>query len=76
MDEQLQEIFRKVFSDSELILKDEMTAKDVSGWDSLNHINLIAAVEGSFSIKFSMREITSLRSVGELKELISQKTVS
>ena len=49
---QLTEIFRKLFKNPELILNDELTAKDVKGWDSLNHINLIVATEKSFKIKY------------------------
>ena len=41
----LQEIFRQVFGDPTIELRDDMTAADVDGWDSLAHINLIIAVE-------------------------------
>ncbi len=41
--EQVQDVFRTVFDDPEIVLRDEMTADDISGWDSLAHINLMVA---------------------------------
>ena len=73
---QLTEIFRKVFKNPELILNDELTAKDVKGWDSLNHINLIVATEKSFKIKFTTKEIQGLPNVGKLIDVIHTKITS
>ena len=73
---QLTEIFRKVFKNPELILNDELTAKDVKGWDSLNHINLIVATEKSFKIKFTTKEIQGLPNVGKLIDVIHSELTS
>ena len=75
--EGLQEIFRIVFGDEELILTDELTADDVDGWDSLMHINLIVAVEKHFQVKFATAEISRLKeqgqTVGSLIQVIEEK---
>jgi acyl carrier protein len=71
--ERLQKVFRIVFDDDALVLRDEMTAKDIEDWDSLRHISLLVAVEREFNIKFSLREVKKLVNVGELKKLISGK---
>jgi acyl carrier protein len=63
--DRLQSIFRQVFNDPEIVLRDEMTANDVDGWDSLNHINLIVAVEKSLGIKFATAEISRLKEPGQ-----------
>ncbi|MBQ9008311.1 MAG: acyl carrier protein, partial [Clostridia bacterium] len=42
-------------------------------WDSLEHINLMVAVENAFGIKFNMGQIGSLKNVGEMVDLIEQK---
>ena len=39
-------------------------------WDSLEHINLIVAVERCFGIKFTMGETTGLKNVGEMVDKI------
>ena len=73
MDERLQRIFREIFRNDDLILKDDMTADDIEGWDSLQHINLIIALEKEFHIKFSLPEVKSLANIGGLKKLILEK---
>ena len=70
---QLNEVFRKIFKNPDLSITDEMTAKDVKGWDSLNHINLIVAIEKSFKIKFKTKEIQGLPNVGNLIDVVHQK---
>ncbi|MCB1142585.1 MAG: acyl carrier protein [Leptospiraceae bacterium] len=71
--DQLNEIFTKIFKKPDIQIHDEMTAKDVKGWDSLNHINLIVAIEKSFKIKFTTKEIQGLPNVGKLIDVIHQK---
>ena len=69
----LTEIFRTLFNNTALQLKDELTASDVPGWDSFNHINLVMYVEDEFGIQFTTREIAALKNVGEFKILIAAK---
>ena len=66
----LNDVFREVFENDSILIFDEMTANDVSEWDSLNHINLIVAVEKRFKVSFTTRELSSLRNVGEFIKLI------
>ena len=66
-------IFRTLFNDPELRLGDELTASDVPGWDSFNHINLVMYIEEEFAIQFTTREIAGLKNVGEFKVLIAGK---
>ena len=63
--EQMQTVFRNVFNDDEIVLRDDMTADDVDGWDSLAHINLIIAMERHFKIKFATAEISGLKADGQ-----------
>ena len=48
-----------------LVLRDDMTADDVDGWDSLTHINLIIALERGLGIKFATAEISRLKEPGQ-----------
>lgn len=45
-------------------------------WTSLKHIQLIAAMEDEYAVRFSPNEIRSVRSVGVLREVLRQKGVS
>lgn len=69
----LNRIFCEVFDDEDIRITPEMTANDVDGWDSLSHVNLIVAVESKFDIRFSRKEIVSLKNVSDLLECIRNK---
>ncbi len=71
--EQLTGVFHNVFDDEKIVLHDALTAKDVKDWDSLNHINLIVAVEMKFGIKLKTAEIARLANVGQFIDVILQK---
>lgn len=71
--QQIQEIFRDVLDDEEIVLTESATAEDVEGWDSLTHIQLIVAIEKQFKIKFTSKEILSWKNVGELVDCLAAK---
>ncbi len=71
--ERLTLIFREAFNDSSLVLKDEMTAADVDGWDSLTHMFMIAKVEASFGIKLKLKELNRLKQVGDIIAILEEK---
>ena len=69
----LTSVFREVFDEPTLVLREDMTATDIANWDSLNHIDLIVAVERKFKVKFTTRDVAALKTVGELAELTAKK---
>lgn len=73
----LQEIFREVFDDPTIVLRDDMTAADVDGWDSVTHIDLLIAVERSLGIRFATAEMSRLKepdqNIGSFLRLIDSK---
>lgn len=68
--ETLTEVFRDVFDDESIEISDDTTSDDIDDWDSLEHINLIAAVEMEFGIKFNMGQIVTMKNVGEMVDII------
>ena len=46
----LNEVFQDVFDDESITVNDATTSNDIADWDSLEHINLIAAVEQEFGV--------------------------
>lgn len=71
--QKLDEVFQDVFDDPNIRVTDETTAADIEDWDSLEHINLIVAVEKAFGVKFGMGEVTHMENVGEMADLIAKK---
>ncbi|MDD6490329.1 MAG: acyl carrier protein [Clostridia bacterium] len=70
----LNKIFRDVFDDDSITVNPKTTADDIDDWDSLEHITLISAVEREFKMKFKMGEISSMKNVGEMADIIAART--
>ena len=68
--EKLNEVFRDVFDDDTITVTDATTADDIEEWDSLEHINLLAAVEQEFGMKFNMGQVVSMKNVGEMADIV------
>ena len=69
----LTDIFRDVFDDDSLVISDKTTAADIEDWDSLEHINLVGAVESEFGLRFKMREVSGMKNVGEMVDVIMEE---
>ncbi len=74
--EKLETVFRREFEDETILLTTETTADDISEWDSLSHVNLILAIEEAFDLHFNVTEIATLENVGQLADIIQQKSTS
>jgi acyl carrier protein len=71
--QKLTAIFRQLFDDDTLEIRDETTAKDIDQWDSLNHINLIVATEQKFGVRFKTAEVAGFANVGQLVDTLQAK---
>jgi acyl carrier protein len=69
----LNQVFRQVLEDDTIVLTRDTTAEDVDGWDSMNHIFIVAELEKRFGLKFRAAEMEELKNVGELVALLRQK---
>ena len=63
-------VFKDVFDDRSIKINDSTTSKDIIGWDSLMHIQLIASVQDEFEIDFAVEDVANMKNVGELVDLI------
>ncbi len=71
--ERLNEVFQDVFDDESIKVNPGTTAKDIDDWDSLEHIRLIAAVEREFGMRFKMGEVSTMKNVGEMANIIAAR---
>ena len=71
--ERLNSVFREVFDDENIVLGEETTADDIDEWDSLEHITLIGAIESEFRMRFKMHEVSTMKNVGEMVDIIAAR---
>jgi len=69
----VQDIFRDIFDEDDLIIRDSTNSDEIEDWDSLNHINLVCAIEQEFKIKFALGELMTLKDVGAMIDLMLGK---
>ena len=71
--ERLNEVFRDVFDNEDITVTDATTADDIEEWDSLEHISLISAVEKTFKMRFTMKEVSGMKNVGEMISILCER---
>ena len=64
----LHSVFKK-----DIVIHDNLSAKDVEGWDSLTHMVIITKIEDHFSVKFKLRDLNKLNNMGNLLDLVKAK---
>ncbi len=72
----LTEVFRDVFDNDNIVLKEDTVSSDIQDWDSLEFINIVVAVMETFKIKFSIEDLKKLDNVGQLVTLILERVKS
>jgi acyl carrier protein len=73
---EVQEIFRDILDEPNLVLDRHSNAETVPDWDSLAHVNLITAIEKRYKVKFALGQLQQLHHVGDLLDLLDQKLAS
>ena len=60
----------------DLALSEETTARDVSGWDSLSHVQILLGVENAFGIRLNATEIAQMENAGSLIDLVQKHALA
>nr|NQU89370.1 acyl carrier protein [Bacteroidota bacterium] len=75
MKERIKEVISAVFNVPVNIIDDRASPDTIESWDSLNHMNLVAALEEEFDVRLSDQEILEMQNfmliISILKEHIS-----
>ena len=66
-------IFFEIFKNKKLKINFNSSANTIKNWDSLAQINIVLATEKLFKVKFSVTEVSELKNVGEIIDLIIKK---
>jgi acyl carrier protein len=70
---EINRIFIEILENDNLRLTRDTTATDVDDWDSLNHIQLVVAIEKHFKLRFTTGEINRWKNIGEMSDTIAEK---
>lgn len=71
--EKIKDVLISVLDHNNFEMRDDLTAKDVDGWDSLSHMMIISKIEEMFNIKFKLRDLNKLKNMGSLVQVIQSK---
>lgn len=69
----IQTIAQQVIKNPKILLSEEMTSKDVEGWDSLADVAITEEIKKHFAVKVSLREMVSWDSIGDIIDCIEKK---
>ena len=76
MSDKVHSIVAKVFSIPISDITDESGPETIESWDSFNGLILVDELEKNFDIKFSISEITDVKTVADIKRHLKNHNVT
>ena len=76
MSKKLYEIISQVFSVPVSEISDKSSPENIESWDSFNGLVLLDELENSFNVKFSLEEITDVKTVEDIKKHLKNHGVN
>jgi len=70
------QLLEDVLDEAGLVIGPESTAKDVEGWDSLNHVRVLLRIEQRYGIDLPLGDIEGAKNVGDLLAIINSSLAS
>lgn len=63
-------ILRDVFERNDIVATPALVARDIVGWDSFKHVEVLIAIEEALGVEFQPNEVPPIGSVGDLARLM------
>ena len=76
MDEKIESLLAEVLQIPSNTITNDLAMKNVESWDSLKHMELIVSLEESFGIQLSFEDIVAMQTVGEIKRVLSERSMT
>ena len=76
MENDVNTIVAKVFSISQSEINDQSGPENIESWDSFNGLILVDELENHFKIKFSISEITDVKTIADIKRHLKNHNIS
>lgn len=74
MDGEIERVLAEVLQIPATMITDDLSMKDTEAWDSLKHMELIVSLEQSFDTQLSFDDIVAMKSVGEIKRVLRERS--
>lgn len=71
----LAEVFAEVFEEPADSFTDESDQQSVLNWTSMLHVALLIRIEKAFGTRFTNAEMATMRSMGDIRDVLSRKGV-
>ena len=71
--EKVQEVFCDVLGNDDIVLTENTSAQDVDEWTSLAQAQILTAIENELGMRFSLKDIMSVKTVGDIVNAIMAK---
>ena len=76
MSEKLYKVIAKILDVPISEINDESSPENIENWDSFNGLVLVDELENHFNVKFTISEITDVKSVADIKRHLKNHNVS
>jgi acyl carrier protein len=73
MEDKIKAAFAESLNYSGDLFSGAIGPEDVSGWDSLGHLRLVAALQDQFGIEFEVDEIMRMENVAAIKSVLAER---
>jgi len=72
----IQKLLSSVFVSHKERFLDSCGPSEISEWDSLNHLNLVMAINNEFGINLGFEEMLELKTVGDIKRILKKHDIN
>jgi len=69
-------LLSKIFEVEVEAINDDTSPENTSKWDSFNTLRMIMELENVFEIKLPLEEVVTIKSVKDIKKLLSDKGIA
>lgn len=69
---EIRQIMSKVFEIELSSISDNASQKDISKWDSLQHLNLIVEIEDQYDISIDPEDISVMITIEKIVEIVNK----
>jgi acyl carrier protein len=73
VDRRIRDVLAEVFEIDPATIGDGFHRDDAPAWDSLNHLRMVSALEETFGIRFTMKEVGEMERYDTIRRLVAER---